>query len=357
MRTRRRPPLFALPHVALALVAVVLAVVPAEARGQDAWAAVSPEGEGFTVRMPAAPSATAQPQLREGELKAEGRRYEAAGGDGATYLVLSLKDADGAHERLVDKGVTMRFQRASPYLDAVAELAWDAILRPEAERRLAWWKRKTGASLSFVREFELAGKPAREYLLAAGKTRGPVYLCADGPRFYVVAAFGPEARAASFKQFVESFALGDAESLRLAAGAKIETGVAAGVGGVGPGRGGYTGGGGGGFGGYGGGGPGVVDYSRTFRGAEVSRKARIKSKPEPGYTDAARKFDVRGVVRVRAVLASSGAVERVAVIRGLPHGLTQSAVAAARKIKFEPAEKDGRRVSQYVTLDYNFQIY
>jgi hypothetical protein len=33
------------------------------------------------------------------------------------------------------------------------------------------------------------------------------------------------------------------------------------------------------------------------------------------------------------------------------------AVAAARRIRFEPAQKDGRVVAQYVILDYNFNIY
>ena len=32
-------------------------------------------------------------------------------------------------------------------------------------------------------------------------------------------------------------------------------------------------------------------------------------------------------------------------------------VAAAAQIRFEPAQKDGRAVSQYVVLEYNFNIY
>jgi hypothetical protein len=30
---------------------------------------------------------------------------------------------------------------------------------------------------------------------------------------------------------------------------------------------------------------------------------------------------------------------------------------AARRIQFTPAEKDGHRVSQYATINYNFNIY
>jgi hypothetical protein len=35
----------------------------------------------------------------------------------------------------------------------------------------------------------------------------------------------------------------------------------------------------------------------------------------------------------------------------------ESAIKAARKIKFIPATKDGSPVSRYVTIDYNFNIY
>ena len=33
------------------------------------------------------------------------------------------------------------------------------------------------------------------------------------------------------------------------------------------------------------------------------------------------------------------------------------ALNAARGIKFKPATKDGRPVSQFVTIEYNFYIY
>jgi hypothetical protein len=41
----------------------------------------------------------------------------------------------------------------------------------------------------------------------------------------------------------------------------------------------------------------------------------------------------------------------------LPEGLTEQAIEAARDIEFKPASKDGRPVSQYVTVEYNFNIY
>jgi TonB family protein len=129
--------------------------------------------------------------------------------------------------------------------------------------------------------------------------------------------------------------------------------------GLGPGRGYNTGGGDAheGGGGPGGGGGGNLDYSRPFRQNEVTRKALITFKPEPGFTEEARKNNVTGVVRLRAILHASGAVQGISVVKGLPDGLTEKAIAAARQIRFTPAEKDGRTVSQYVVLEYNFNIY
>jgi len=129
--------------------------------------------------------------------------------------------------------------------------------------------------------------------------------------------------------------------------------------GLGPGRGYNTGGGDAheGGGGRGGGGGGDVDYNRPFRQNEVTRKAIITYKPEPGFTEDARKNNVTGVVRLRAILHASGSVSDVSVVKGLPDGLTEKAISAARQIRFTPAEKDGHAVSQYIVLEYNFNIY
>jgi TonB family protein len=148
-------------------------------------------------------------------------------------------------------------------------------------------------------------------------------------------------------------------------GGGIGTGQGGGVGsgqdgGVGPGRGGNTGGGDrreGGGGAGGGGGGGGEDYNRTFQPREVTRKAVITFKPEPNFTEEARKNNVTGLVKLRLVLASSGAVSNISVVKGLPDGLTEKAIAAARQIRFNPAQKDGRAVSQYITIEYNFNIY
>ena len=137
------------------------------------------------------------------------------------------------------------------------------------------------------------------------------------------------------------------------------TGVGSGDGrGYGPGRGENTGGGDTNYGGGGpGGGGGGGDINRNFQAKDVTRKAIITSKPEPGFTEDARKNNVQGVVVLRLVLGANGQVTNVSVVKGLPDGLTERAIAAAKRIQFTPAQKDGRNVNQWVRIEYNFNIY
>ena len=97
--------------------------------------------------------------------------------------------------------------------------------------------------------------------------------------------------------------------------------------------------------------------AEIYSGREVTRRAVILSRPAPSYPKSARRNNTRGVVRVRLVLAASGKVEKVTVLRGLPDGLSEEAIKAASKIKFEPALKDGVKVSQYAVVEYRFNIY
>lgn len=95
----------------------------------------------------------------------------------------------------------------------------------------------------------------------------------------------------------------------------------------------------------------------AFSGKEVSVKARVLSKPEPSYTETARKHEVTGTVVLRCVFGSDGLVKHLLVIKELPFGLTEQALKAARRIKFVPAMKDGVPVSMYIQLEYNFNLY
>src|SRR5712692_713652 len=96
--------------------------------------------------------------------------------------------------------------------------------------------------------------------------------------------------------------------------------------------------------------------SRTVYGAtEVGKKARLLDPLAAEYPDAARAARASGEVRLRLVLASDGTVKYIFPMKPLKYGLTEAAIEAARKLKFEPAIRDGKPASQFATLSYEFK--
>ena len=93
----------------------------------------------------------------------------------------------------------------------------------------------------------------------------------------------------------------------------------------------------------------------VFGSGEVQQSARLINAPAAEYTDQARAAKVHGNVRLRLVLASDRTVKNVFAIKSLPHGLTESAMKAARQIKFEPAIRNAKPASQFITLVYEFK--
>lgn len=103
--------------------------------------------------------------------------------------------------------------------------------------------------------------------------------------------------------------------------------------------------------------PEALDYKKIFSQSEVDQRATILSKPTPSYTEEARKNQVAGTVVLRVVLAASGEVTGIVAVSGLPDGLTERAIAAAKQIRFSTAIKDGHTVSVAVQIQYTFNLY
>jgi TonB family protein len=101
----------------------------------------------------------------------------------------------------------------------------------------------------------------------------------------------------------------------------------------------------------------VADTNATFTTKQVEVKARIIAKPEPQYSETARRAGATGTVVMQCVFGSDGEVRDILVRKALGYGLTTQAINAAKKIKFTPAQKDGRAVSTYMMLEYNFNLY
>ncbi|HSB27002.1 MAG TPA: energy transducer TonB [Pyrinomonadaceae bacterium] len=97
--------------------------------------------------------------------------------------------------------------------------------------------------------------------------------------------------------------------------------------------------------------------TRILTAKDVEQRAKLISKPEPQYTEEARRNQITGTVMLRVVFSNSGQVEQIRAVQTLPFGLTEKAIAAARQIRFVPAMKSGHPVSVYMQLEYNFNLY
>lgn len=90
-------------------------------------------------------------------------------------------------------------------------------------------------------------------------------------------------------------------------------------------------------------------------GGEVTPPVKIFA-PSPLYTEDARKARVQGVVILETIIDALGNVTDVTVLKGLPGGLSDSAVEAARSWRFEPARRNGEPVPVFFNLTVHFSL-
>jgi len=83
----------------------------------------------------------------------------------------------------------------------------------------------------------------------------------------------------------------------------------------------------------------------------------VTYKPKPSYTDAARQNQVQGKVALRVTFLASGGIGNISTVKGLPNGLTEQAIAAARAMRFTPAMVNGVRRDTVRTVEFSFAIY
>lgn len=87
----------------------------------------------------------------------------------------------------------------------------------------------------------------------------------------------------------------------------------------------------------------------------ISLRLIIKSSAK--YTDAARQAQLQGTVRVRITFLASGGIGAITPVNSLPFGLTEQAVAAAKKIVFIPQKRNKINITTVKQVDYSFSLY
>ena len=102
---------------------------------------------------------------------------------------------------------------------------------------------------------------------------------------------------------------------------------------------------------------GAQSEEKIYTRKEVDQPAQITRRPELKITEEARRHRYGGAAMVRVVLGAEGKVTQVEVLDKARYGMEEACIAAARKIEFEPAIKDGQAVSQYALIEYRWTFY
>lgn len=85
---------------------------------------------------------------------------------------------------------------------------------------------------------------------------------------------------------------------------------------------------------------------------EVDRKVKILSKPDMKLTREEIYKHSGQVVRLSAILCGSGEVTNIKVVRGVSDNIDAKAIDASRLLRFNPAERNGAKLSTAVVLEY-----
>jgi TonB family protein len=88
----------------------------------------------------------------------------------------------------------------------------------------------------------------------------------------------------------------------------------------------------------------------------AATSVEITFKPNPIYTEEARNLKLEGEVLLEVEFAANGQLHVNRVVRGLGHGLDEAAIAAANKMRFKPAAKNGQAVASTAIVHVVFQL-
>lgn len=82
----------------------------------------------------------------------------------------------------------------------------------------------------------------------------------------------------------------------------------------------------------------------------------VLNQAQPRYTEEARRNQTQGTVLVSIFIDTNGDVTQARVLRGLPDGLNEQAIAAALQLKFKPATRNGFAVTDSLAISVEFNL-
>lgn len=296
----------------LLLLALLAHVQSITAQQRPDWIRIAPVDERFEILFPLQPhveTTEVSYDSGSGPISASGNLYSSSS-EAATYMIWSLETSRTPRNQPDEIGV---------FLDRNADLVWESLLKPTREASPL-----LGARMSYKSEVSLGMIPGREYGLRIGDAVGVTRFYINAAHLYVLVALGSSENLVDARNFFEGFlAKAPTDTAFAAVPVPMET----------------------------------EPYDQVFNPSETTTRAKVISKPEPQYTEAARKYGVKGMVALSGIISPDGRVIDIHVVKRLPHGLTEATIAAAQRIRFTPATKNGQPVFQSLKLEYSFDLY
>lgn len=102
-------------------------------------------------------------------------------------------------------------------------------------------------------------------------------------------------------------------------------------------------------------GPGISGRAPLRMSGDITPPVKVHA-PPPRYTEEGRQSRIQGVVILEAVIDERGQVGDVKVLKGLPMGLSESAVETVRDWRYRPATLDGQPVPVFFNLTVRFSL-
>jgi len=99
-----------------------------------------------------------------------------------------------------------------------------------------------------------------------------------------------------------------------------------------------------------------IPHAQRMDTGPASTAVEIIYKPNPVYTQEARNLKLEGEVLLEVEFSASGQLHVNRVVHGLGHGLDEAAIAAANKMRFKPATRNGQAVDSTTIVHVVFQL-
>jgi hypothetical protein len=98
--------------------------------------------------------------------------------------------------------------------------------------------------------------------------------------------------------------------------------------------------------------------SKTDEFPGYEKRVEITAKPRADFPHSENlQSGATKIARVAIELRSDGHVGFIVPIQERPDGFYQNAAAAAKRIKFNPAQKDGKPVTTVIIVEYSYSVY